>query len=157
MPGFLMHALATIQCPHAIPAQLIPTQARVLVSGMPVALMPNQIVATGCPFTVPPGKPQPCVLAKWLMPASRVLVNNTPVMIATPKTDTNPTAAETLSGIPSTKRAPMPPTKENGTFTITRPASTADSNAMNKSANMSAMVRGTMKASRRLARDKFSN
>jgi hypothetical protein len=81
MPGFLMHALATIQCPHAIPAQLIPTQARVLVSGMPVALMANQIVATGCPFTVPPGKPQPCVLAKWLMPSARVLVNSTPVMI----------------------------------------------------------------------------
>ena len=33
MPGLLMHAGATIQCPRR---QLIPTQPRVLVSGMPV-------------------------------------------------------------------------------------------------------------------------
>src|SRR5262245_21712196 len=81
MPGLLMHAGATIQCPHGVPAQLIPTQPRVLVSGMPVALMTDQIVATGCPFTVPPGKPQPCVLAKWLMPSTRVLVNGSPAMV----------------------------------------------------------------------------
>ena len=40
--------------------------------------MTDQIVATGCPFTVPPGKPQPCVLAKWPMPTARVLVQRQP-------------------------------------------------------------------------------
>jgi uncharacterized Zn-binding protein involved in type VI secretion len=81
MPGFLMHAGATIQCPHGIPAQIVPTQPRVLVNGMPVALFTDQIIATGCPFTVPPGKPQPCVLAKWLMPSARVMINGSPAMV----------------------------------------------------------------------------
>jgi uncharacterized Zn-binding protein involved in type VI secretion len=81
MPGFLMHATATIQCPHGVPAQLIPTQPRVLVNGMPAALMTDKIVATGCPFTVPPGKPQPCVLATWMMPSTRVTINGSPAMV----------------------------------------------------------------------------
>jgi hypothetical protein len=81
MPGLLMHTGATVQCPHGVPAQIVPTQARVLVSGMVVALMTDQIVATGCPFTVPPGKPQPCVLAKWMMPTTRVLINGSPAMV----------------------------------------------------------------------------
>lgn len=81
MPGFLMHAGATVQCPHGVPAQIIPTQPRVLVNGMSAALMTDQIIATGCPFTVPPGKPQPCVLARWLMPSTRVLINGSPAMV----------------------------------------------------------------------------
>ena len=81
MPGFLVHAAATASCPHGAPAQIIAVQPRVLVNGMPVALISDQIVATGCPFTVPPGKPQPCVLAKWLMPTTRVMVNGSPAMV----------------------------------------------------------------------------
>jgi len=76
MPGFLMHVNA-----HAAPATIIPTQPRVLVSGQPVATMSSQIVVAGCPFTVPPGKPQPCVLVKWLMPTARVLVMGQPAMV----------------------------------------------------------------------------
>jgi hypothetical protein len=53
----------------------------VLVSGQPVATMSSQIVVAGCPFTVPPGKPQPCVLVKWLMPTARVLVMGQPAMV----------------------------------------------------------------------------
>ncbi len=82
MPGFLMHFGAALTCPHAIPAQVVAVQPRVLVNvTMPVALFTDQIVATGCPFTVPPGKPQPCVLAKWLMPTTRVMVNGSPAMV----------------------------------------------------------------------------
>ena len=81
MPGFLMHAGAVVQCPHGAPAQIIPTQPRVTVTGMPVALITDQIIATGCPFTIPPGKPQPCVLAKWLMPSTRVTINGGPAMV----------------------------------------------------------------------------
>lgn len=83
MPGFLLHFGAGIQCPHGIPGQVLAVQPRVIVNvSMPVALITDQIVATGCPFTVPPGKPQPCVLAKWLMPTTRVLVNGSPAMVA---------------------------------------------------------------------------
>jgi len=100
MPGFLMHAGATIQCPHAIPAQLIPTQPRVFVNGMPVALISDQIIATGCPFTVPPGKPQPCVLAKWLMPTSRVMINGSPAMVL-PSVGAGPGLFQSADQIPA--------------------------------------------------------
>jgi hypothetical protein len=82
MPGFLVHAGATIQCAHFAPTQVVPSQARVLVGGMPVALATDQIVVTGCPFTIPGPKPQPCVFVKWLMPSARVQINGQPAMVS---------------------------------------------------------------------------
>ncbi len=81
MPGFPVHATASVSCPHGAPAQVAAVQPRVLVGGLPVALITDQIIATGCPFTVPGPKPQPCLLAKWLMPSVRVLVNGSPIML----------------------------------------------------------------------------
>ena len=81
MPGFLMHVNAACQCTHAAPATIVPTQPRVLVSGQPVAVMSSQIVVTGCLFTIPGPKPQPCITIKWLMPSARVLVLGQPAML----------------------------------------------------------------------------
>lgn len=81
MPGLLMHANAVCQCTHAAPATIVPTQARVLVSGQPVATMTSQIMVAGCPFTLPLPKPQPCITVKWLMPSVRVLVLAQPAML----------------------------------------------------------------------------
>ena len=81
MPGFLLHTGAVINCTHAIPAQIPPIQPRVLVSGQPVATMASQILVTGCPFTIPGPKPQPCLTIKWLMPATRVLVMGQPALV----------------------------------------------------------------------------
>lgn len=81
MPGFLLHLNAVVQCAHGIPATIIPTQPRVLVSGQAVATMNAQITVAGCPFTVPGPKPQPCVTIKWAMPSTRVLVMGQPAMV----------------------------------------------------------------------------
>ena len=81
MPGLLMHANAVCQCTHAAPATIVPTQARALVSGQPVATMTSQIMVAGCPFTLPLPKPQPCITIKWLMPSVRVLVLGQPAML----------------------------------------------------------------------------
>jgi hypothetical protein len=84
MPGLALHVNAGCQCTHAAPATIIPAQARVLVSGQPVATMASQIVVAGCPFQIPPPpgpKPQPCVTIKWLMPSARVLVGGVPAML----------------------------------------------------------------------------
>jgi hypothetical protein len=82
-----MHAEAVVQCTHGAPGKIVPTQPRVLVNGLPVALMTDQIMVAGCPFTIPAPKPQPCILIKWLMPSARVLVNGAPAMlIAAPGT-----------------------------------------------------------------------
>jgi hypothetical protein len=66
------------------PATTTPVQPRVLLMGQPAATVANLFTVTGCPFTVPGPKPQPCVTVKWLMPAARVLIGGQPALLQTP-------------------------------------------------------------------------
>jgi hypothetical protein len=99
MPGFLLHVGATMQCTHQAPATTMPAQTRVLVSGQPVATTGNQITVTGCPFTVPGPKPQPCVSVRWTMPSTRVQVNGQPVLLQ-PSLGTGPGVCLSAEQIP---------------------------------------------------------
>lgn len=75
MPGHILDAAATIQCPHVAPAKLAASGARLLFASQPAALAGDQASVSGCPFQVPIGtgtKPQPCVAAVWTVPATRV-------------------------------------------------------------------------------------
>jgi uncharacterized Zn-binding protein involved in type VI secretion len=83
MPGPVVHVGASIICTHAAPANVITSNSRVLVSGQPAATLTDQYLITGCAFTVPTGKPQPCVRIQWLTPATRVFVNGQPVILQT--------------------------------------------------------------------------
>lgn len=83
MPGFLLHVGATAICPHGGQISIISTNTRVLVGGQPVATLADQYLVAGCAFTVPPGKPQPCVKVQWLTPAARVLINGQPALLQT--------------------------------------------------------------------------
>jgi hypothetical protein len=83
MPGFLLHVGSTIICPHGGQVTIISTNTRVLVSGQPVATQPDTYTVAGCAFTVPGPKPQPCVTAKWLVPAVRVMVGGQPAILQT--------------------------------------------------------------------------
>jgi uncharacterized Zn-binding protein involved in type VI secretion len=60
---------------------VISSNARVLVSGMPVATMGDQYLVAGCAFTIPP--PQTCIRVQWLVPATRVLINGQPAILQT--------------------------------------------------------------------------
>jgi hypothetical protein len=102
MPGLLLHATAGCQCTHAAPATIVPAQARVMVSGQPVATMPSQITVSGCPFQVPiPAgtKPQPCLTVKWSMPSARVLVGGAPAMLL-PAPGPGPALCQSAEQIP---------------------------------------------------------
>lgn len=80
MPGPLLHVGAVGTCPHAAgQMSIISSNARVLVSGQPVATTADQGMIAGCPFMVG-NKPQPCVTVRWLAPATRVLVNGQPAL-----------------------------------------------------------------------------
>jgi hypothetical protein len=81
MPGFLLHTNAAMTCTHFGPVQIPPVQPRVLVSAQPVATMASTLAVAGCAFTLPNGKPQPCVTVRWLMPSARVLVAGSPVLL----------------------------------------------------------------------------
>ena len=80
MPGFVYHASAVAICPHGGQIQTIPSSPRVLVNGMPVAVLSDTSVVAGCVFMVGP-KPQPCVRVQWLVGATRVFANGQPVLV----------------------------------------------------------------------------
>ena len=83
MPGVLLHVGAVVQCTHFAPATNPPVQPR-------AAQRPTRrdrgkpVHRCRCPFTIPGPKPQPCVTLKWLMPATRMLINGQPALLQTP-------------------------------------------------------------------------
>ena len=86
MSNPLLHVGATIQCPHAGSASVVPSNMRVKVGGQPVAVLPDTTTVAGCPFQIPVGvgtKPQPCVVVRWLVPALRVKVSGQPALLKT--------------------------------------------------------------------------
>jgi len=82
MPGPLFHVGASANCSHAGVISTISANARVLVSGMPVATLADTYLVAGCPFVIGP-TPHPCVRVQWLVPATRVLVNGQPAILQT--------------------------------------------------------------------------
>jgi hypothetical protein len=88
MPGPLLHIGAMLNCPHAAPVTVPPSNTRVAVSGAFVLTVADVPAIAGCPFQIPFGvgtKPQPCVTVK-MIPSTKVLINNVPAAILTPLT-----------------------------------------------------------------------
>lgn len=80
MPGFLLHAGATVICAHGGQAQPTAPNPRVTVSGQPVITQPTPYVIAGCPFNVS-GSPVPCVTAQWVTAATRITSNGMPLLL----------------------------------------------------------------------------
>jgi uncharacterized Zn-binding protein involved in type VI secretion len=80
MPGPLFHVGGTAICAHGGTVQVISSNTRVLVSGMPVATIADQSLVVGCPFFAGPVY-MPCVRIQWLTPATRVLINGQPALL----------------------------------------------------------------------------
>jgi hypothetical protein len=74
-------AATLVMCPHGIPAQVSASSAKVTIEGSAVALLGDQATVTGCPFTLPNGKPQPCATLRFMGAATRVLASETPVVL----------------------------------------------------------------------------
>jgi len=77
----LVTANATVLCPHGGQVTIVATGSRVTIDGQPVALQPDTTTVAGCAFTVPTGKPQPCVTVRWLTATTRVTVSGVPVLL----------------------------------------------------------------------------
>ena len=84
MPGPVLHVGASATCPHGGMLTIVVASPRVLVSGMPAAVLTDQGLIAGCVFTVPGPKPQPCVTTKWIAGATRVTSNGVPLLINPP-------------------------------------------------------------------------
>ena len=85
MPGPLLHVGALLTCTHQAPITSPTTNTRVFVSGRPALVATDIVTVAGCPFTLPPPKPQPCMTVK-LIPSTKVLINGQPAVILTPAT-----------------------------------------------------------------------
>jgi hypothetical protein len=83
MPGFALTTATQASCTHLAPAMIAPAQTGVLVLGSPVATSGSQIPVVGCPFP-PTGTPHPCVLVRWGMLATKVLVGGQPALLMPP-------------------------------------------------------------------------
>ena len=80
MPGFLLHAGATVLCMHGGQAQPTAPNPRVRVGGQPIVTQAAPHAVAGCPFNVS-GSPVPCVTAQWVSAATRVRAGGVPVLL----------------------------------------------------------------------------
>lgn len=95
MPGYLLHQGATVLCLHGGQAQPTAPNPRVKVSGQMTVQQPNPHTVAGCPFTVPPGAPSPCVTAQWITAATRVRSGGMPLLLQ----DSQATCAPNGTGV----------------------------------------------------------
>lgn len=84
MPLPVLTGLASAQCPHGAKATFVATAAKVTIEGGPVFVQGDQAPIAGCAFTVPTGKPQPCVKGVLTMPATKVLVEGRAAILRGP-------------------------------------------------------------------------
>jgi uncharacterized Zn-binding protein involved in type VI secretion len=80
MSGNVLHAGATVTCPHGGTATARPAQSAVRVDGRECASLADLWTVTGCPFTVN-GKPQPCTAVRWTGASACVTVDGSPVLL----------------------------------------------------------------------------
>ncbi|WP_138423345.1 hypothetical protein [Maritimibacter alexandrii] len=90
MPGPILHANTIATCPHGGTLTILPKSPRVTLSGQPVAVLTDPGMVAGCAFTLPNGKPQPCLTTRWIAASTRVTSLGQPVLI-------NPLSALCLS------------------------------------------------------------
>ena len=82
MPGYLLTSTTQASCPHGGQVSFVASQARVRADGSPVLLVSDRATIAGCPFVVGTVA-SPCLTIQWLLPATRVQVSGTPVLLST--------------------------------------------------------------------------
>ena len=80
MADFLLHSGVAGTCAHGGPLKIVRSQVKVLLGGQPAATTGDRFTVTGCAFTVPPGKPQPCVTATFA-PAAKLMLSGKPAVL----------------------------------------------------------------------------
>jgi hypothetical protein len=75
MPGYLLAVNSTLMCSHAGQFSIITSNSKVKLDGQPAVTQQDTCTISGCPFMVSLA-PHPCVLAKWLVVATRVKIGS---------------------------------------------------------------------------------
>ena len=61
MPGYILTTSSTVMCMHGGTATLTTSNTKMKIDGSPALLESDIHPVAGCPFTIPPGKPSPCI------------------------------------------------------------------------------------------------
>ncbi|HBL57105.1 MAG TPA: hypothetical protein DDZ80_00555 [Cyanobacteria bacterium UBA8803] len=80
MPNYLT-TTSTILCPHGARATLLTTNTQVFANGSPVLLESDIHPIIGCPFTLPGGKPSPCIRIEWSAGSTKTTTNTTAPLV----------------------------------------------------------------------------
>ncbi len=81
MPAYILTTASQIKCTHGGTAILTTANTIMKVDGIPALLETDIHPVVGCPFTVPPGKPQPCIRIEWSMGAAQCKSKGIPVLL----------------------------------------------------------------------------
>jgi hypothetical protein len=81
VPGYILDAGATITCPHGGQVTVTPRSTKVHLGGKPPLLVDDTAVVAGCAFNVS-GAPSPCLRVQWLLPATKVTAESSPVLLS---------------------------------------------------------------------------
>lgn len=103
MPGFLLHAGATVLCAHGGQATPTAPNPRVLVAGQPVATLAAPYVIAGCSMPPPSAGNGPCISGQWLTGATRVFVAGQPVLLQLSSSLCAPTGTPMLVTVTQTR------------------------------------------------------
>jgi hypothetical protein len=79
MSGPLVHVGAGVTCTHGGTVSIAPGSPRVSAAGQPVATTADNFLVAGCAFAIGSAL-HPCTKIQWLLPATRVTVNGSPVI-----------------------------------------------------------------------------
>ena len=81
MPGYVLTTMSQVMCTHGGTAVLTTANTMSKVDNAPVLLETDIHSVAGCPFTLPSGKPQPCIRIEWTMGATMCKSDGTPVLV----------------------------------------------------------------------------
>lgn len=109
MPGFLVHAGATVLCMHAGQAQPTVPNPRVTVSGQPTVLISSPYAIAGCTLPPPIAANGPCVTAIWLPPtgSTRVLSSGQPLVVFSSQAQCVPSGTPLMISVTQTRVTAM--------------------------------------------------
>ena len=80
MAGFLLHQGAIVMCAHGGQASPTAPNPRVVLTGMPTALLTAPWVVAGCPG-IPAVPIPPCVTGTWILGTLRVTSMGQPLVV----------------------------------------------------------------------------
>jgi hypothetical protein len=81
MPGYILTTSSQVKCTHGGTAILTTSNTKMKADGAPALLESDMHPVVGCPFTVPPGKPQPCIRIEWTAGATMCKSDGTKVLV----------------------------------------------------------------------------